>query len=102
MTDRISVEDVAAMRQDGSLRQYLDFLASSRPKPAVKPQPAPLAAVPAPAYTVTHTGGWPLGTAATGPTPDPTRCSCVKCKPTAPVIPLVGTPPEADHDTTAA
>jgi hypothetical protein len=71
------IEHIAAMRADGSLRDYLQHLAGRRITP--KPKPAPLAAVPAPAYRITHPGGWPLGTAATGPTPSPDQCSCARC-----------------------
>ena len=28
---------------------------------------------------IAHTGGWPLGTAASGPTPPPDVCTCAKC-----------------------
>ncbi|MDX3839849.1 hypothetical protein [Streptomyces europaeiscabiei] len=73
-----TVEDIAAMRADGSLREYFEYLTSqaARPEPASKPA---LTAVPDPGYRITHTGGWPLGTAATGPTPPPDRCTCAKC-----------------------
>lgn len=74
-----TIEDIAAMRADGSLRDYFRFLAAQAPAPAPKPKPAPLAAVPAPAYRITHPGGWPLGTAASGPTPPPDQCTCAKC-----------------------
>jgi hypothetical protein len=70
-----TVEDIAAMRQDGSLREYFQYL-TGRP---ADPKPAPLAAVPTLGYRIAHTGGWPLGTAATGPTPPPDRCTCAKC-----------------------
>ncbi|MDR3083096.1 MAG: hypothetical protein LBV60_19620 [Streptomyces sp.] len=69
-------EDIAAMRADGSLRDYFKFLASQAAKPApAKPQPR-LTAVPDPGYRIAHVGGWPLGTAATGPTPHPDACTC--------------------------
>ena len=73
---REEIENIAAMRADGSLRDYLQHLAGRRIAP--KPKPT-LSAVPAPAYRITHTGGWPLGTAATGPTPPPDACTCAKC-----------------------
>lgn len=71
-----TVEDLAAMREEGDLLPYLISLTGRAP---AKPKPAPLAAVPEPAYRITHTGGWPLGTAASGPTPPPDRCTCAKC-----------------------
>lgn len=72
----LSVEDVAALRRQGDFRAFLTQAASrevdANPKPA-------LAAVPDPGYRITHVGGWPLGTAATGPTPPPDACTCAKC-----------------------
>ena len=84
----IDAADIAALREQGDLE---DFVRSLIGRPA-KPTPAPLAAVPEPAYRITHTGGWPLGTAASGPTPPPDRCSCAKCKQPAPVAPAADTP----------
>ena len=71
------IENIAAMRADGSLRDYLQHLAGRRVTPA-KPKPA-LSAVPAPGYRIDHVGGWPLGTAASGPTPPPDTCTCATC-----------------------
>jgi hypothetical protein len=71
----IDAADIAALREQGDLE---DFVRSLIGRPA-KPKPTPLAAVPEPAYRITHTGGWPLGTAATGPTPPPDACTCAKC-----------------------
>jgi hypothetical protein len=73
-------EDIAAMRADGSLVDYLKYLTSQAPRPAVtaKPKPA-LSVVESPGYQLAHVGGWPLGTAATGPTPPPGRCTCARC-----------------------
>lgn len=68
------VDDIAAMRAQGDLEGYLRGLIG-RP---VKAKPA-LSAVPDPGYRIAHTGGWPLGTAATGPTPPPDQCTCAKC-----------------------
>ena len=80
MSDQYSVDDIAAMREQGDLLGFLQSLTGRAPKP--KPT---LTAVPAPAYRITHPGGWPLGTAATGPTPPPDQCSCAKCrKPASP------------------
>lgn len=70
-----SPEDIAAMRQDGDLTAYLLSLVGVAP---AKPKPT-LAAVPTPGYRIAHVGGWPLGTAATGPTPPPDVCTCAKC-----------------------
>ncbi|WP_405673164.1 hypothetical protein [Streptomyces sp. NBC_01530] len=70
-----NVEDIAAMREDGDLAAYLLSLVGATP---AKPKPT-LVAVPDPGYRITHVGGWPLGTAATGPTPPPDRCTCAKC-----------------------
>ncbi|MET9521476.1 hypothetical protein [Streptomyces coeruleorubidus] len=67
--------DIAAMREQGDLKDYLLSLAGRTPS---KPKPN-LAAAPDPGYRITHTGGWPLGTAATGPTPPPDQCTCAKC-----------------------
>ncbi|MGW5173189.1 hypothetical protein ACWERY_02325 [Streptomyces sp. NPDC004082] len=83
-----TVEDIAAMRADGSLRDYFQYLTSQAAKNVSAPEPAPLAAVPDPGYRITHTGGWPIGTAATGPTPADDRCTCAKCggNPASPAV----------------
>ena len=70
-----TAEDIAALREQGDLKGYLLALAGRTP---AKPKPA-LTAVPAPAYRIAHVGGWPLGTAATGPTPPATACTCARC-----------------------
>ncbi len=75
MTD---IDDIAAMRADGDLKDYLLSFAVTPPARQVKPKPA-LAAVPAPGYRIAHVGGWPLGTAASGPTPPPDACTCARC-----------------------
>lgn len=72
-------EDIAAMRADGSLIDYLKYLTSQVPRPDVKPVKPALTVVPDFGYRIAHTGGWPLGTAATGPTPPPDQCTCAKC-----------------------
>lgn len=69
------IEDIAAMREQGDLKAYLLALTGRAPAP----KPARLAAVPDPGYRIAHTGGWPLGTAATGPTPPADTCTCAKC-----------------------
>jgi hypothetical protein len=71
------IEDIAAMREQGDLKDYLLSLVAAAPEPT-KPKPA-LTAVPDPGYRIAHTGGWPLGTAASGPTPPPDQCTCAKC-----------------------
>lgn len=71
------IEDIAVMREQGDLRDYLLSLVASAPEPA-KPKPV-LAAVPDPGYRIAHPGGWPLGTAASGPTPPLAVCTCAKC-----------------------
>jgi hypothetical protein len=87
----IDAADIAALREQGDLKDYLLSLTGRAPKS----KPAPLAAVPDPAYRITHVGGWPLGTAATGPTPPPDQCSCAKCKQPVVVAPAVVQAPEA-------
>ncbi|WP_428956158.1 hypothetical protein [Streptomyces sp. cg35] len=68
--------DITAMREQGDLREYLLSLTGRAPKPesAAAPEPA------APDYEIAHRGGWPIGTAATGPTPTHGRCACIKCE----------------------
>jgi hypothetical protein len=73
-----SAEDIAAMRKQGDLGEYLRSVIAGvpvapKPQPVAAPQPA------APAYEIAHRGGWPIGTAASGPTPTHGRCSCIKC-----------------------
>ena len=72
-----NVEDIAAMREQGDLKAYLLGLIGQTP-PSAKPAPT-LAAVPSPGYRIAHVGGWPLGTAATGPTPPADACTCARC-----------------------
>jgi hypothetical protein len=87
-----SVEDFAAMRADGSLREYFQYLTSQAPKPLPAPKPA-LAAVTPPAYEIAHKGAWPIGTAASGPTPTHGRCTCPQCEKAA----VVALPAPADR-----
>jgi hypothetical protein len=75
MTEHLNVEDITAMREQGDLKDYLLSLTGRAP---AKPKPA-LTAAPDPGYRIAHVGGWPLGTAATGPTPPPDVCTCAKC-----------------------
>jgi len=72
-----NLDDVAEMRKQGDLRAFLRQ-AAGRSVDA-PPAPAPLAAVPDPGYRIAHVGGWPLGTAASGPTPPSDRCTCARC-----------------------
>ncbi len=74
--NQLTAEDIAAMKADGDLKDYLLSLTGRAPK--AKPKPA-LAAVPSPGYRIAHSGGWPLGTAASGPTPPPDVCTCARC-----------------------
>jgi len=71
----LSVEDVAALRKQGDFRAFLSA-AAGRPAPEQKPT---LSAVPTPGYRIAHVGGWPLGTAASGPTPPADTCTCAQC-----------------------
>lgn len=71
------IEDIAALREQGDLKAYLVSLTG---RPAA-PKPAPVAAAPVePGYRIAHTGGWPIGTTATGPTPTHGRCTCPLCE----------------------
>ncbi|MGV9888347.1 hypothetical protein [Streptomyces sp. NPDC003395] len=66
-----SIEDVAAMRAEGSLREYFQVLtgrAPAKPKPELADEP--------PKYHIRRPGAWPCGTAASGPTPAP----CTDCR----------------------
>ncbi|MFJ4932358.1 hypothetical protein ACIP8U_00605 [Streptomyces pseudovenezuelae] len=81
----LSIDDVTALRKQGDLRAYLRQAAAHAAAEA--PQPA-LTAVPSPGYRIAHTGGWPLGTAATGPTPPSDQCTCARCggNPNSPTV----------------
>lgn len=72
-----TVEDLAAMREEGDLLPYLISLTG---RTQSKPKTPPVTAAPDPGYRIAHTGGWPIGTAATGPTPTHERCTCPKCE----------------------
>ncbi|MGW2048631.1 hypothetical protein ACWCPF_26120 [Streptomyces sp. NPDC001858] len=76
---QLSVEEIAELRKDPtSFRDYLRHITGR----TVEAEPAKptLIAVPDPGYRVAHTGGWPLGSAATGPTPTGDTCTCAKCR----------------------
>lgn len=67
MGEQPSIEDIAAMRADGSLREYFQFLTGRVPK-----QPKPTVAAPdKPVLHIPRPGAWPCGTAPSGPTPAP-------------------------------
>lgn len=73
----LSVDEIAELRKDpASFRDYLRHISG---RPVEAPAKPSLTAVPSPAYRIAHTGGWPLGTAAAGPTPPPDTCTCAKC-----------------------
>lgn len=83
----IDPADIAAMREQGDLKDFLLSLTGRKPKPE------PTAQAPAePAYEIAHPGGWPIGTTATGPTPTHGRCTCIQCEQAA-VVQL----PTAQH-----
>ncbi|GHD70405.1 hypothetical protein GCM10010317_077660 [Streptomyces mirabilis] len=85
-----TTEDIAALRADGDLKSYLLALTGR----TATPKSAPLAAAPAePGYRLAHKGGWPIGTAATGPTPTHGRCTCPLCEQAA----VVALPRPHDH-----
>ncbi|NEA52367.1 hypothetical protein [Streptomyces sp. SID10815] len=71
----LSVEDIAELRKQGDFRAYLRQITGRSAEDTI-PKSAHLTAVPAPAYRIAHTGAWPIGTAATGPTPPPGACTC--------------------------
>lgn len=71
------IESITAMREQGDLKDYLLSLTGRAP---AKPKQAPPAEAEEPGYRIAHPGGWPIGTAATGPTPTHGRCSCIKCE----------------------
>jgi hypothetical protein len=72
----LSPEDIAALRKDGDLESYLRSLTGTPPP---KPAPAEAAAPEEPDYVIPHRGAWPIGTAASGPTPTHGKCTCPKC-----------------------
>ena len=74
----LSAEEIAELRKDpASFRDYLRHITGRQVQ--AEHEPARLAAVPTPGYRIAHVGGWPLGTAATGPTPPADTCTCAKC-----------------------
>ncbi|WP_338683872.1 hypothetical protein QD712_25640 [Streptomyces acidiscabies] len=64
-------DDIAAMREQGNFRDFLDQITGRTTKPA------PHAVEPAaPGYHIRRPGAWPCGTAASGPAPAP----CSACQ----------------------
>ena len=75
----LSVDEIAELRKDpASFRDYLRHITGRTVEAEAPARPA-LSAVPAPGYRIAHVGGWPLGTAASGPTPPPDTCTCAQC-----------------------
>lgn len=64
--------DVAAMREQGDLIDYIKSLTGRVPK-----QRSTEPADETPCYHIRRPGAWPCGTAATGPSPGP---SCPDCR----------------------
>lgn len=73
MTGPFQPEDLAAVRQEGSLAELFAHLTGKPPR-----QPEPPAEETGPRYHIARPGAWPCGTASSGPSPGP-RCS--KCSP---------------------
>jgi hypothetical protein len=69
-------EDIAALRADGDLVSYLLSLAGATPP---KPAPAEPQEPEEPDYVIPHRGAWPIGSAASGPTPTHGKCTCPRC-----------------------
>ncbi len=72
---RFDAADIAALRQQGDLTEFLLSLGGRGRSATPKKPPSEPAAD---AYTIPHRGAWPLGTAATGPSP--TEHSCPQCR----------------------
>ncbi|WP_329330805.1 hypothetical protein OIU81_03165 [Streptomyces sp. NBC_01454] len=65
--------DIAALRQQGDLKEFLLSLGGRAPaKRAARSEPEGAD------YTIPHLGAWPLGTAATGVAP--AEHSCPRCR----------------------
>lgn len=71
MSDQFKADDMAAVREEGSLASLFAHLTG---KPIAKPEPPPEDE--APSYHIPRKGAWPCGTAASGPTPP----SCGDCQ----------------------
>ncbi|WP_199546638.1 hypothetical protein [Streptomyces sp. N35] len=71
-----TAEDIAALRADGDLTAFLLALTGRTPTPTPAESPADTDT----GYRIAHPGAWPIGTAATGPTPTHGRCTCPQCE----------------------
>lgn len=71
MNQRLEAEDLAAIREEGSLVALFTALAGKQVA-----EPEPEAEDEKPRYHIPRPGAWPCGTAATGPTPAP----CAECQ----------------------
>jgi hypothetical protein len=89
---RLSADDIAAMRKQGDLQDYLRSVIANTPV-APKPQPAAPPEPADPGYRIAHPGGWPIGSAASGATPRHGRCTCPQCERAA----VVQLPRQADE-----
>ena len=63
----VDAEDIAALREEGFLKQYLLSLTG---RPLAKPEPTKTESEPS-KFHIPRPGAWPCGTAASGPTPPP-------------------------------
>ena len=69
-------DDIAALRDQGDLLDYIKSLTGRHQK---APRQRQAAEPEAPCFHIARPGAWPCGTAATGPSPGPT---CPQCTPT--------------------
>jgi hypothetical protein len=72
---RPTIEDIAAMRADGDLKDYLLSLTGRAP---AKPKPT-LTAVPSPGYRIAHRAAGRSAPPPPAPPRPPTQCTCAKC-----------------------
>ena len=70
-------DDIAALRADGDLVDYLRSLTGTAPAKSTPAEAEPEE----PDYVIPHRGAWPIGSAASGPTPTHGKCTCPKCAP---------------------
>ncbi|MCQ8831827.1 hypothetical protein [Streptomyces malaysiensis] len=72
MTAQFDAADIAAMRAEGSLEEFLRLLTGkAAPKPPTVEKPDVVH------YVIPRPGAWPIGTAASGPIP--AVCDCPNC-----------------------
>lgn len=71
------LDDIAALRGDGDLVAYLLSLTEGPVGRFAKPDEG--AALEETDYVIPHGGAWPIGTAASGPTPTNGQCTCPRC-----------------------